>query len=87
MKLENRVAIVTGASRGIGKATAILLAKEGAKIVVNYREKRENGKAVVNEIEESGGSGVLVQADVSNPADVKHLFQEAEKTFGPLTYL
>ena len=87
MKLENRVAIVTGASRGIGKATAILLAKEGAKIVVNYREKRENGKAVVNEIEESGGSGVLVQADVSNPADVKHLFQEAEKTFGTVDIL
>ena len=87
MKLENRVAIVTGASRGIGKATAILLAKEGAKIVVNYREKRESGKAVLNEIEESGGSGVLVQADVSNPADVKHLFQEAEKTFGTFDIL
>jgi NAD(P)-dependent dehydrogenase (short-subunit alcohol dehydrogenase family) len=57
MKLKNKVAIITGASRGIGKATALLFAKEGAKVVINYHSSEEKAFSVVNKIKEFGSGG------------------------------
>lgn len=81
-KLEGKVAIVTGSSRGIGKAIAILFAKEGAKIVVVYHTSKEKADAVVEEIKKIGSSAISVKADVSKEREVKKLFEEAKKSFG-----
>jgi NAD(P)-dependent dehydrogenase (short-subunit alcohol dehydrogenase family) len=81
------VVIVTGASRGIGAATARLLGAQGADVVVNYREDREAAEAVVRDIEAAGGRGVPVAGDVGVEADILHLFAEAEKHFGTPTGL
>ncbi len=67
MRLTGTVAIVTGGSRGIGRATALLMAREGAKVVVNYRDRKEAAEATVAQIEAWGGEAVGVQADVSQP--------------------
>lgn len=64
MKLENKVALITGASRGIGKATAQLFAKEGANIIVNYNTSKQQADAVVATINESGSKAIAIQADV-----------------------
>lgn len=84
MKLQNKVAIVTGSSRGIGWATAILFAKEGAMVVVNYLRDAKSAKRVAKEI---GKSALLVQADVTNEADVKRLVKESIKRFGRVDIL
>lgn len=73
MKLKNKVAIITGSSRGIGKATALLFAKEGAKMVVNYKAQKDKGEEVVEKIRKSGGEAILVQADVTKEKDIERL--------------
>jgi 3-oxoacyl-[acyl-carrier protein] reductase len=86
-KLENKVAVVTGASKGIGAAIAKHFAAEGAKVVVNYASSKEGADKVVKEITGNGGTAIAVQADVSNEADVTRLFKETEKAFGGLDVL
>jgi len=82
MKLENKVAIVTGASKGIGAAIAKNFAAEGAKVVVNYAQSKESADQVVKAITDNGGTAVAIQADVANESDVIRLFEETLKAFG-----
>ena len=72
-RLRGQVAVVTGASRGIGRAIALTLAREGARVVVNYARSRERGEAVVAEIRAGGGEALAVRADVSRAEEVDRL--------------
>src|ERR671932_2335444 len=85
--LIGKVALVTGASRGIGRATAMELAAQGASVVVNYRAGAEAAAAVVAEIEAAGGRAVAVQADVSDGADVERLVKATTDAFSSLDIL
>lgn len=82
-KLENKVAIITGAGSGIGKETALLFAKEGAKVVLSDINE-SHGNAVVDEIKNNGGEALFIKADSSNPEDHKKLVEETVKAFGKL---
>ena len=84
MQLKNKVAIVTGSSRGIGKAVAERFAREGARVVVNYVRSRKAADAVVAGIRKAGGEAVAVKADVSKRADAERLIKSAVKAFGRL---
>ena len=86
MRLENKVAIVTGAGQGIGEAAAIKMAEEGAKVVVSDINE-QTGNAVVERIRDSGGEAVFVAADVSNVDDVKALIAATKEAFGRLDVL
>jgi len=86
-KLTNKVAIVTGASKGIGAGIAKALAAEGAAVVVNYASSKEGADKVVAEIAGKGGKAVAVQGDVSKQADISRLFAETKKAFGRLDTL
>jgi 3-oxoacyl-[acyl-carrier protein] reductase len=86
-KLEGKVAVVTGASKGIGAGIARALADEGASVVVNYSSSKEAADRVVADISDRGGKAIAVQGDVSKQADIKRLFSEARKTFGRLDIL
>src|SRR5262249_59315210 len=84
---EGRVAVVTGASKGIGAAIAEHLAAAGAAVVVNYASSKAGAEAVVQRIRQAGGKAVAVQADVSKPDDIRRLFAETKKAFGKLDLL
>lgn len=86
-KLSGKVAVVTGASKGIGADIAKGLAKEGAAVVVNYASSKEGAERVVAEITKAGGKAVAVQGDVAKEADVNRLFDETQKAFGKLDVL
>jgi 3-oxoacyl-[acyl-carrier protein] reductase len=86
-KLKNKVAVVTGASKGIGAAIAKYYAAEGAKVVVNYASSKAGADVVVKEITTNGGTAIAVHADVSNEADVIRLFEEARAAFGTVDIL
>jgi 3-oxoacyl-[acyl-carrier protein] reductase len=86
-KLAGRVAVVTGASKGIGARIALDLAAEGAAVVVNYASSQEGADRVVSEIVGNGGKAVAVQANVAKQADVQRLFAETKKAFGRLDVL
>jgi 3-oxoacyl-[acyl-carrier protein] reductase len=86
-KLEGKVAVVTGASKGIGADIARHLAAEGANVVVNYSSSKEGADRVVDEITKRGGQAVAVQADVAKKADVQRLFAFAKKAFGEIDIL
>jgi 3-oxoacyl-[acyl-carrier protein] reductase len=86
-KLTNQVAVVTGASKGIGAGIAIALAAEGASVVVNYSSSKEGADRVVQEITTKGGKAIAVQGDVSNLADITRLFAETKKAYGKLNIL
>jgi 3-oxoacyl-[acyl-carrier protein] reductase len=86
-KLTAKVAVVTGASKGIGAAIAKQLASEGAAVVVNYASSKAGADQVVNEITRNGGRAVAVQADVARQGDVNRLFADAQKAFGPVDVL
>jgi 3-oxoacyl-[acyl-carrier protein] reductase len=86
-KLSGKVAVVTGASKGIGAAIAKQLADEGAAVVVNYASSKEGADRVVSEITSQGGRAVAVQADVAKQADIRRLFAEALRAFGRLDVL
>jgi 3-oxoacyl-[acyl-carrier protein] reductase len=86
-KLNGKVAVVTGASKGIGADIAKHLAAEGAAVVVNYASGKSDADRVVDEITKRGGRAVAVQANVANKADVERLFASAKKAFGTLDIL
>ncbi|ELI6429022.1 SDR family NAD(P)-dependent oxidoreductase [Vibrio harveyi] len=82
-----KVVIITGASRGIGAATAKRLAVQGYSVCVNYRTQTDAATQVVNEIEENGGNAIAIQADVSNEQQVLSLFEQTEQALGKVTHL
>lgn len=86
-KLEGKVAVVTGASRGIGRAIALKLADEGAKVVVNYSGSQAKAEEVVAMIQENGGEAIAVQASISQTEEVTALMDAAVKTYGSLDIL
>lgn len=86
-KQNNQVAIVTGASRGIGTAIAQRLAQDGFTVVINYAGSAEPAEAVAHKIEAAGGRALTAQADVSDPAAVKRMFDAAETAFGGVDVL
>jgi len=81
-KLQGKVAVVTGASKGIGAAIAQKLASEGASVVVNYASDKKGAERVVAAIEKTGSKAIAVQANVAITNDVKRLFTETVKAFG-----
>jgi len=85
--VEGLAAVVTGASRGIGRATAIALAREGAKVVVNYRQRSREAEDVVETIEKEGGVAFAFQADVADRAAVQGMVGEAVERFGGVDIL
>ena len=87
MKLVGKVAVITGASRGIGAAIAKCFAANGAKVVLNYRSNREAANAVVSEISERRGDAIAVAGDVSNALDMGALMETAQHTFGRVDIL
>ncbi len=93
MKLKNKIAIITGSSRGIGKATALLFAREGATVVVNYHvspfepDAEENAKNVVEEIKKTGGKAIAIKCDVSKEDEVKEMINQIINKFGEIDIL
>src|ERR1700712_2894181 len=86
-KLQNKVAVVTGASKGIGTGIAKHLAAAGASVVVNYASSKSGADKVVAEITAAGGKAIAIQGDVSKQADITNLFAETQKAFGRLDVL
>jgi 3-oxoacyl-[acyl-carrier protein] reductase len=86
-KLAGKVALVTGASKGIGAAIASHLAAEGAAVVVNYSSSKEGADRVVADIGRAGGKAVAVQANVAKQSDIQRLFSDTKKAFGRLDIL
>jgi 3-oxoacyl-[acyl-carrier protein] reductase len=87
LPLAGRVALVTGSSRGIGRATALRLAAMGAAVAVNYRSDEPGARATRAAIEAAGGRATIARADVSREEDVSQLFQQVEAELGPVTVL
>ena len=87
MSLQGKTAIVTGSSRGIGAATAALLAAQGAAVTVNYHMNRERGEELLAGIVEKGGRGILVQADVTDPEQVEAMVDRTVAELGPVDIL
>ncbi|MCP8970167.1 3-oxoacyl-[acyl-carrier-protein] reductase [Ectobacillus ponti] len=85
--LNGQVAVVTGASRGIGRAVALELAKQGAKVVVNYAGNEAKANEVVDEIKQLGSEAIAVKADVANGEEVTNLIKQAVDTFGKIDIL
>lgn len=85
--LAGKVAIVTGASRGIGRAIALRLSQEGASVVVNYARGADQAKDVVSAIEAAGGKALAVQADVSKTAEIRDLFARTQETYSQVDIL
>ena len=86
-KLEGKVAIVTGASKGIGAGIAKQFAAEGATVVVNYASSKQGADAVVKEITSKGGKAIAIQGDIAKQADIERVFAETKKQFGQLDIL
>ena len=86
-KLEGKVAVVTGASKGIGASIAKALAEEGASVIVNYSSSKQDAERVVAEISARGGRAIAVQGDVSKPTDIERLFSAARRSFDRLDIL
>jgi 3-oxoacyl-[acyl-carrier protein] reductase len=86
-KLQGKVAVVTGASKGIGAQIAKRFAEEGARVVVNYSNSKNAGEQVAADIRSKGGEAVAVKADVRNRGEVAQLFAETQKNFGPTDIL
>lgn len=87
INLSNKVAVVTGSSRGIGAAIVTLLAKLGAKVVINHRNSAASADEVLKNITTAGGEGIIIQADVSQIADAQRLIKETVQTYGQIDIL
>lgn len=87
MNLEGQVALVTGAGRRIGRAIALRLASEGARIVVHYRDSRSEAESVATEIAGTGGEAICMQAELTHVAEIERLFAQIEQHFGRLDIL
>lgn len=87
MRLKNKIAIVTGASRGIGRATALLLAQEGANVVVNYLSSTKKADEVVSQIKKIGSDAVSIQCDVSDETQVKSMMEKVVDKYGRIDIL
>jgi 3-oxoacyl-[acyl-carrier protein] reductase len=87
MGLEGRTALVTGSSRGIGRAIAVRLAEEGANVIVNFRSREDEAKGVVSHIQGKGGKVIACRADVSRIEEVDAMVQEATQKVGPIDIL
>lgn len=86
-KLSNKVAVVTGASKGIGASIAKYLAAEGAAVVVNYASSKAGADRVVDEITKKGGKAIAIQANVAEKTEIERLFAQTQQTFGKLDIL
>ena len=87
MRLEKRIALVTGGGTGIGKATSLLLASEGCDVAVNYRQSKAEADATVAEVEKLGRRAVAIQADVGKEAEIVAMFEQLDKQLGPVDIL
>jgi 3-oxoacyl-[acyl-carrier protein] reductase len=87
MDFENRIALVTGGSRGIGRAAALRLAREGADVAISYASRLEAAKQVVEEIKDLGQRGLCVKCDVSKPGDVEQLMKDVHENLGRIDLL
>ena len=87
MKLENKLAIVTGGARDIGKAVSVALAAQGANVAINYCHSRESGEETLETIKAAGGSAILVQGDMTLEDDVARLVAEAREAFGDAVHV
>ena len=87
MKLKGKIALVTGASRGIGRATAIRLAREGCNVVVNYVKDEKSAESAVKEITGLGRKAIAIKTDVASEEQVKNMVEETVKTFGKIDIL
>jgi len=87
MRLKGKIAIVTGAGRGIGRATARLFAQEGAKVVINYSKSEKDAASLAEEIKKNGGEALLVKGDVSKADDVKKMVEKTIDKFGRIDIL
>ena len=87
MGLEGRTALVTGSSRGIGRAIALRLAGEGANVIVNFRSREQEAQEVVSQVQEKGGKAIACRADVSRFEEVDAMVQEATRSVGPIDIL
>src|ERR1700730_984666 len=86
-KLSDKVAVVTGGSKGIGASIAKHLAAEGAVVIVNYSSSRGEAERVGEEITDKGGKALAIQASMTNQKDIQKLFSEAKKAFGKIDIL
>lgn len=87
MKLKDKVVLVTGSSRGIGEAIAKAMAREGAKVVINYRTSEAEALAVAEDIRSEGGTVSMIKADVANPIQIDGMFTGIKQTYGKLDVL
>ncbi len=87
MELKDKVVLITGSSSGIGKAIAIRLASEGAKIVINYNSNKEGGESTLSEIQSLGNEGLVVQADISDESQAENLVKTVIDKFGTIDIL
>ena len=87
MDLKNKVVLITGSSSGIGKATALMFAKEGVKIIINYKSNKKGAEETASEIKNSGGDVSAIQTDITDPIQVKKLFALTVQKFGTLDVL
>lgn len=85
--LSGKVALVTGASKGLGKGIAKSLAEQGAKIVINYRKSKQNALEVVEDIKQTGGTAIAIKADATQQDQVQQMFEDIQKQFGPVDIL
>lgn len=87
MSIIRPTALITGGSRGIGEAIVLNLAKDGYDVIINYRNSEKKAIGVLSKVEEMGGRGIAVKADVSNPLEVARMFEKARNPFGNVDLL
>jgi 3-oxoacyl-[acyl-carrier protein] reductase len=87
MRLADKVALITGGGTGMGRATALMFAREGASVAVNYSRSRDEAEKVVAQIRAAGGKAIAIQADVANEAEVTAMVQRVQEEFGRLDAL